>query len=511
MKEQFFRLLKERKSTFLISLCLSVLLYSPMLVNQLTNTFDGFWRQNYSMASSWELSLGRWGLPVLDNLVSGLHIDPLNGILTLTLFILGLILILIILDINNKPISVLFILSVIMSTAISSIMGYRMTCLAYSMGFVLSVLAVLFIRADIKNSRSILISSLCICLFMGLYQNFLCIYVLVFLISIINNLLKEKGTFTEYRKIILKFITSSFSGLAAYYIILKINLFFFNTSLNSYHNANQFEIGQIIKNLPKSFGNSYSIAWNYYIGRTFRIYASESIVFQLIPLISILICIIVGILRTRQRWQALITMIICFLLLPPACSFALILVPSNSFSIHMSIGCEILIPLLLVIFYPYFGTKKILNSALIIICCILLLLGSSLQVLIDENAMNEGYQWVKTMGIEILDDLDDQELLSSNYSYRFIGKPSDNPLFYHTPAYENANTYAKVGNFALTGNCAPQNYIGMFNRLLGTDLKIDGADYESYSQFNPSISMPCYPQNGYIQRDSNIVYVKISE
>ena len=76
------KLIKFSKIVFL-NLCISVLMYFPMIAKGLTNTYDGLWQSTYFQASTWEISLGRWVWPFVDKVRGGYAAEPLNSLLTL--------------------------------------------------------------------------------------------------------------------------------------------------------------------------------------------------------------------------------------------------------------------------------------------------------------------------------------------------------------------------------------------------------------------------------------------
>ena len=94
--------IKKYKSLAAFGGIYAVVLYSLMMTQQLTNTYDGLWHQNYRQPNSHELSLGRWCLLFLDKMCMGLHADPVISLAALALFAFGFILVIDLFDIHNK-------------------------------------------------------------------------------------------------------------------------------------------------------------------------------------------------------------------------------------------------------------------------------------------------------------------------------------------------------------------------------------------------------------------------
>ena len=58
--KQLGKSFKDHYKDILFMTFVSFLLYSVMITNELTNTYDGMWRGDYGFIGPWELSIGRW-------------------------------------------------------------------------------------------------------------------------------------------------------------------------------------------------------------------------------------------------------------------------------------------------------------------------------------------------------------------------------------------------------------------------------------------------------------------
>ena len=88
-------------------LSFAVVLYGLMMAQQLTNTFDGLWNQTYYHAGLPELTSGRWLLHYIDKLTLGLHADPITSLAALALFLVGFLLVLRLLGVEDPVVSAL--------------------------------------------------------------------------------------------------------------------------------------------------------------------------------------------------------------------------------------------------------------------------------------------------------------------------------------------------------------------------------------------------------------------
>lgn len=111
----------------LFDMVFGTILYSLMMSQQLTNTFDGLWNQNYHHAGIPELTSGRWMLYFIDKISMGLHAEPLTSLVTLGLFILGFLFVLELIGTDKRSAAFLALALWISSTAVSNTLSYRMT------------------------------------------------------------------------------------------------------------------------------------------------------------------------------------------------------------------------------------------------------------------------------------------------------------------------------------------------------------------------------------------------
>lgn len=55
-----------------------------------------------------------------------------------------------------------------------------------------------------------------------------------------------------------------------------------------------------------------------------------------------------------------------------------------------------------------------------------------------------------------------------------------------------------------------QSYYGLFDRLLGAELRFKHVDYEELAYAEDIAAMPSYPYDGYIKNRDGVVIVKIN-
>ncbi len=510
--------IKEKYHTYLVIALLgaiySFLLYSMMMSQQLTNTFDGLWHQNFHHAGDTETTSGRWMLRFIDKFVMGIHADPVISIITLSLFVLGLVLVLDLFDIRNKIIGFLCITLFTASATISNILSYRFTSFGYSVAFVLAVLAVYILFRVKPRAVSIIVSGILLGLSMACYQAYLGVYCIIavcyFIYRCANHEEDNKAFAKNILGCILNTIISMFIGAIVYFGSLHFFLNKYNIALSSYNGADSIAINDLLIGMTHNITKTFKYFYSYFFLDTLKInrLADFGVFYLFFALAAVLI--VYMIIKTWKK-NPLITLllIICVPLVPIACN-AYMLIAGDKLELQMTAGLALVVPLTMILL---FSTIK--HKSIKIICalfCIVLIYGSSMQVWIDQEAMYEGKNSCETMATQVLNDLQEENLLSADKEYYFIGVPANNDYFSVSDAYYCANAYAQMGNFWVSGSCCQLSYHGLINNLMGFNLPMSPRLYNEFENNQEMMSMPTFPNDGYIaELYDNLVLIKISE
>ena len=174
----------------------------------------------------------------------------------------------------------------------------------------------------------------------------------------------------------------------------------------------------------------------------------------------------------------------------------------------MTAPLALLIPLMLCIISEDSYEKTIIMKNIKnfnILLLIILLYGSICMIQIDQNAMLEGRIATTTMAQIILNEIKDEEYLTSDKYVCFIGRPSDNELFKVSNTFYKANQYAKFGEWSLDTETNTYSWRGLFNNLLNINLNICGIN-----NIDNIKSIPNFPEDNFIFENNDIVFVKIS-
>ncbi len=493
------------------ALLFAFILYSTFMSQQLTNTIDGFWNQNYFAAGRWELSQGRWLLPYMDRLHAKLHLDPAITMATLALFVCGFLLALDIFHVKGKALSFLASALFLSSTAVCVTVSYKYTSLSYGLSFFLSVCGVHVLAKGKRPVLSVGAASICICMFMALYQAYFSVFCFLALLFFLYITVSGRHGWRAVGGYVLKTAVSCLAGMGLYYLSLMAHLKLLRTEVTEYHGASRVNPVNMMAQLPQSLLKTYRLFWQYFTTGGFKLNAFQDFKLLHVTLaVLVLILLVGGVKLFRENRGRLLLYVPGALLLPVSCNAILLIATEAGLQLQMTAALAMVFPMLLIFAYSLTAPGKVWRTACGLLGAVVLW-GNMLQVWLDQNAMYEGQIAVSSMGYEIVHDLDDRGLLSADREYFFVGKPAGNRLFYTSPLYQKANSYARVGDFSLSGNCMLQSYRGMFNYLLGINILLTSKDYEELAYMDEVKGMPSFPEEGYIRESDGLVIVKISD
>lgn len=499
----------------MFGLIFGAFLYSLMMTHQLTNAFDGLWIQNYYHAGLSELTSGRWMLYFVDKLAMGLHADPIASLWALSLYVLGFVFVLDLFRVENKAVGFLCIALWISSTVICNTLSYRKTSLGYSFAYLFSVVGV-FSAVMIKNRiAAISLSGLSICLSMACYQTYLgvfCIVALFYIIWLCNRGTKEEGS-ASILHVIVRFSCSLVIGAIFYLISLHFFLKLNGASLSSYNGANNITLSGLICGLPESIYKTYRYFATYFLTDTLKLNRLQYFGgFYLLLALLVGSMIMIGVHAWKTSKIKVIILLLAVPAVPIACN-AYMLLAGDKLELQMTAGLAMLVPLTMIMVFSCIPQKKALHFICVLICSALLY-GNAMQVWFDQEAMYEGDNACHTIATQIIEDLKDNDLLSSEYEYFFVGVPARNELFSVSEIYACANGYAQMGNFWVSGSCLQLSYHGLINKRMGFNLPLSLSYllYENVSAQYDVESLPVFPADGYITVfDDHLVVIKISE
>lgn len=487
---------KEHRFTALFGLIYGAILYSLMMTQQLTNTFDGLWKQNYHYAGAGELSSGRWLLEFVDKLVNGTHADPVISVAALSLFVVGFVFVLDLFKVKNKLGAFLCLAIFISSTLISNTLSYRFTSLGYGLAYFLAALSIYVLIKARNGGIAVCVAGIFLGLSMSCYQAYVAVFPIVAVFYAIfqckdTELFTAGSTFKRIVHQLLRVVCSLAIGALFYSTSLFLRLKWCGVTLSNYNGIGQISGGSLITNLPQNILKAYQYFYAYFFMDKLKINCLQSYgIFcaLIVLLIGMVVYIAIKTWKTDKKQIVFLLLIVAAI---PVASNAYMLIASDKLELQMTAGLAMLAPLTMIVSFSCL--KKYIPQTFCAILCVALLYGNSMQVWMDQEAMYEGQNACDTMMTQVVSDLRSENLLSSDYEYFFVGVPEENPLFSVSNTYYRANAYAQMGRFWVSGNCCQASYEGLIDRRLGFNLPISYLLYENVADKLDVFAMPEFP------------------
>lgn len=227
LKKLHTSVLPQWKVCFFASVIVGLLAHIYKITNWLPNWDSLVFRYD----SQNMIALGRWFLPVVCSFGSFYDLPFLNGIVAILFHALSSVCICKILNVQKNITA--FLIGAIMVTfpTVTSVMMYNYVADGYSIAFLLSTLAALYMT---REKPRYILSAVLIALSTGIYQAYITVTIMLVLLKLIDEIIYYHVTFRVIlKKSICMLVTGAF-GMALYGIVLKIMLNVFSVALLDY-------------------------------------------------------------------------------------------------------------------------------------------------------------------------------------------------------------------------------------------------------------------------------------
>lgn len=519
---------------FILLLVGSVIIYSELMINQLTNDYDGLWEGSFHNAGIWELSLGRWFWHYISRARFGTSADPYTSLITLAIMGLGLLLLFDLWQIRNKYVIMLSGLLFISHPAICFELSYRYMSPTFGMAFFLSVLAVWCFEKIDNPFAAVLAGSFSIAFSMGSYQAYICCTTVAFLTALLIKLSRN----VDWKNIFLfcaKSIIGIILGGIEYIVILKIFFHVNGIGMSGYQGGNNYSIMNSLRCLKPSIQKILQFFELYFKGILYKINRMQGKHLFTIMFILVLILVIINFLTIyrKSKLKAILYGVLIFLY-PVATISVLLIATDVGLALQMACGPALFLAALPCLFYyGEYSTKEewkenekqtigerlrrvsekcrdMLGLGFAFYMAVVLY-GSICQVVIDQNTMYQGRIASENIADMVVEKLLQEDLVSDEYRYVFVGTPSAGPLYAIDSNYINSNLYALYGAWFVDSNSA-KSWNGIIRNRKGLNLSlVTGPEYERMSTSQMVEKMPLFPEKGSIVLENDVVYVKISD
>lgn len=510
---QIFSKYKDKILDFFVLLIFSIFVYSELMVNQLVNNYDGIWEGTFHIAGNWELSIGRWFWYYLSKLRFGIAADPVVSIISLALFVLGIMLLEDLMEVKDRLIIYVAGAAFICTPLVCMDLSYRFMSPTFATAFFLAVLGV-YISIKMKSIFiAVPLAGLVISLSLGSYQAYLgvsCVIALTYFIKLLYTDEKVKNILITMIRPVLSIIL----GGILYIVLLNYHLKKNGVIMSDYMGASSYTLGSTLKNFPVSFRGMYQIfhfSMNdalYKVNRLGKFHINY-IIMGLFA--ALLIFFFVKI--TKKNFVKILLVVVTFLLLPPAMFAVKFITVGANVSLQMTGGFFVTIPALLCALPLSFDKTKLEKVVAYVATAVIVVFvyGGFYQVQAEQSAMYEGRRAVESITDAAIDKLIDEDLFDPAYTYCFYGTPTTSDLYWVDSSISNANVYAIFGAW-WPDYSTQSSWEGFIHNYMNLNLTIvDQNQYNMIATSEELAEMPRFPEEGSIKVINDIVVVKIGQ
>ncbi len=247
----------KKRLAFITAFVIGFITHISMITDYIMSQ-DGLWNSvQYFRPGDWEITLGRWGINLMQRLNNYIAIPNLTTISCILIMSVVAVIIVDLFDLKNKTSIIITSSILVVAPTFLVTVLYIYTSLSYCMCLLFSVLAIWSIY-KIKNKKvAYILSVIFFVLSLSIYQSYIGLSIgLCLMISIINIIRDEKNIKEVLLEIVNVGIAIIIAGIM-YLVITKIILWLLCLELASYRNADKFSIIDIIKNLKISLLKTY--------------------------------------------------------------------------------------------------------------------------------------------------------------------------------------------------------------------------------------------------------------
>ena len=310
-----------KKIGFIVALVVGLITHITMITETIMSQ-DGLWNSmEYFRPGEWEISIGRWGIVIVERLIQFIAIPTINTVLCILMVAITAVLIIDLLDLKSKVSSIFTALALVLTPTLVVTLLYIYTAFAYCFNLLISSLVIWFLYRFKHKKVGAVFAILCFMFSLSIYQGYVGITVgLCMMISILD-LLKNKDI-KDIFKNIGKTILVVIIGGVLYLGVTKIILTVSNIETSNYNNANAISISGIISGLGTSIIQTYKDFGTFFFGNDIIVNANYTRGFIygafFVTVVLGITSVIMNILEANKKVKiGKISLIILFVLLLP--------------------------------------------------------------------------------------------------------------------------------------------------------------------------------------------------
>ncbi|MDO4388196.1 MAG: glucosyltransferase domain-containing protein [Eubacteriales bacterium] len=522
---------KARAKEWAYILLAGMIAHFALYSNWLTNP-DGMAVFGEYYANGWEISLGRFMLPVLDRIRDGMNAPILNVVFGMALFAMAAVIINEVLQIKNAFLRYAAAICVVSAPLIANLASYYFMFLEYGISMLAVVYSVYFLM-KVKGWYAIPVSSVLLMISLGLYQSSLGVAAGLCAMVLILKLFDKAEKWSDIGKQFLRFMIYGIIGVGLYYGILKIVLNVKDIAIADYAGIGSFGISAFVGNFAQGIRQAYVDFAAYFYGDTIMsnaYYVKEA--YWILSILSAAAMAVHLIFNGKKVGRSLMAMAL-LAVLPIVCNCTVLIAANTTIILRTAWGMLMVVPFMGKLIWDAgellakkarripFG--KILKGVAGAACCILVVGNAAIDNM-DALIMKTEEQKYTQLSNRICMDVEKNSYYQAGNRVAIIGVPvfgnyPTNVMTDHSgyvpgyvSVYKKTNYYAQWGLLWNTPNMVYAGWKNIFTFQLGMNLNwCDEWEFNGIIETPEFSAMPNYPEEGSTAVINDVLVIKVSD
>lgn len=298
----------QSKIAFFSTIIIGLINYSYFISHHVKSP-DAVFIGHYHISGEWELSLGRFGIKMIDLLRGGIVNENLLIFSSILLIAIAAGFLVSTLDIHDNLLVVLIAAIFITAPQLADTFMFIYCADSYSLSILLAVVSVWFLKK--KNYRGYMLAILTLAISASLYQAYIGIAFTLCLFLIITDLLSNLK-FKQAVQTLIQYMLVMLGGLLTYYGIERVILAITGTELSSYKGAADFGVGSLIGQLKNSIPQAYKDFYQYFMldNILHNDYWKRKTI-HILLLLVVLLALVLLVNQMKEVWSKLFVVFLC--------------------------------------------------------------------------------------------------------------------------------------------------------------------------------------------------------
>lgn len=406
-----------KKMAFFMTVVIGIIAHISMITNRIMSQ-DGVWHSmEYYKAESWEISLGRWGINLIESLNNYIAIPTVSTITSIIFFAMAVVFLVDLFEFKSKISIALTSLILILAPTFTITALYIYTASAYCANFLISILVVWFLYKFKYKGIGRVLSVLCFTISLSIYQSYIGVSIGLFVMMAILDLMKKDKSVKEVFVNIGYAILVVVLGGILYYLATKIILNINNLELANYHNYTNVNIFNILVNLKNTIIKAYKDFFMFFFSDNivYNTNYKREILYGIFFGISAIVYIfrIISIDKKSNKLLSQVLATLFILILPIFLNIINILIVDSSIYVLTAIQMLLYIPFIFAIFEQ--NDKYILLRWGAIISCLLIISTYYIATNVSYAVLKLTYDQTYLTTVRIVDRIENTEGYNAEY------------------------------------------------------------------------------------------------